>query len=430
MKQIKSVIWGISIFVTTLLYLVPQVALAVPAFARQTGMACNSCHFQSLPTLNPFGRAFRASGYNLVGDESVIEGDNISLPAVLNASIIAKIRYQKTNGNTGTGSDYGSIQWPDEAALVVGGRLAENAGFLMELGQVGQAVDGNVDTTTASTAQPIKNGSSNSFLSSKIHFNVGESNGTQFSVIPFSTDSLGVGYGFELMNTGAQRSQRPIENRTGYSAAQALGLASGEATGIALVASHNDFFVNYSPWVPGWGGTNQDVKPSGLANYIRAAYMPFINGWDTGFGVQWLGGDVMVSDGVGGETKLVVDGWVVDFQTQGILGTMPMSVFASYGSAGTDPASIYNTNLDDATALAVLGQLGVSDKANVYLAYRTMDDGAASNNMFDAVTYGANYLVAQNIRLELYGVSESGSGVDARTSKLDTTYLLQMFAGF
>jgi hypothetical protein len=430
MNPVKSSIWQICLVITAVLFILPQEASAVPAFARQTGLACNSCHFQSLPTLNAFGRAFRASGYNLVGDERVIEDDNLSLPAVLNASIIAKIRYEKTNGNTASGTDYGSIQWPDEAALVVGGRLAKNAGFMMELGQVGQAVDGTVDTTSSSTTQPINNGKSNSFLSSKIHINVAESNGAQFSVIPFSTDSLGVGYGFELMNTGAQRSQRPIENRTGYSAAQALGLASGEATGIALVASRDDFFINYSPWVPGWGGTNQDVKPSGLANYLRAAYMPTIKGWDSGFGVQWLGGDVTVSDGTGGETKLVVDGWVVDFQAQGEIGATPLSVFASYGSAAADPASIYNTNANDATAFAILGQVGVTDKANVYLAYRTMDDGAATNNMFNAVTYGANYLLAQNIRLELFGISESGSGVDARSSKLDSTYLLQMFVGF
>ncbi|MDH5736606.1 MAG: cytochrome C, partial [Gammaproteobacteria bacterium] len=36
---------------------------AVPAFARQTDMTCNSCHFQSFPALNSFGRVFRAGGY-------------------------------------------------------------------------------------------------------------------------------------------------------------------------------------------------------------------------------------------------------------------------------------------------------------------------------------------------------------------------------
>lgn len=138
----------------------------------------------------------------------------------------------------------------------------------------------------------------------------------------------------------------------------------------------------------------------------------------------------MVSDSAGSETKHVVDGWVVDFQAQGNVGTMPLGVYASYGSAGTDPASIYNTKRNDATAFGILGQLGVVSKTNIFLAYRTMDDGAATNNMFDSITYGINYMPAQNIRLELFGISESGSGVDARASKLDTTYFVQLFAGF
>jgi len=29
---------------------------AFPAFSRQTGLACSSCHFQKYPALTPFGR--------------------------------------------------------------------------------------------------------------------------------------------------------------------------------------------------------------------------------------------------------------------------------------------------------------------------------------------------------------------------------------
>ncbi|MBT3094550.1 MAG: hypothetical protein KME58_16845 [Candidatus Thiodiazotropha sp. (ex Lucina pensylvanica)] len=208
---------GILILIGSLV--LPQPADAVPAFARQTSMPCTACHFQHFPTLNSFGRSFRAGGYTLTGGQGMIEGDDISLPLMLNASVITKLRYVKSNGNTNVGSDYGVIEWPDEAALLVGGKLAKDAGFLMELGLT----------------------DANSFLSTKVHFNVGKAGGTQFSVIPFSTDGLGSAYGFELLNTGAQRSQRPIEDRTGFSAAQALGLGSGEATGIALVASSHNF---------------------------------------------------------------------------------------------------------------------------------------------------------------------------------------------
>src|SRR2546430_3918128 len=37
-------------------------ALAVPSFARQTGMACEACH-TVYPELTHFGRVFKANGY-------------------------------------------------------------------------------------------------------------------------------------------------------------------------------------------------------------------------------------------------------------------------------------------------------------------------------------------------------------------------------
>ncbi|MFI0459958.1 MAG: hypothetical protein ACH254_20420, partial [Candidatus Thiodiazotropha endolucinida] len=376
----------------------PQPADAVPAFARQTSMPCTACHFQHFPTLNSFGRSFRAGGYTLTGGQGMIEGDDISLPLMLNASVITKLRYVKSNGNTNAGSDYGVIEWPDEAALLVGGKLAKDAGFLMELGLT----------------------DANSFLSTKVHFNVGKAGGTQFSVIPFSTDGLGSAYGFELLNTGAQRSQRPIEDRTGFSAAQALGLGSGEATGIALVASSHNFFINYTPWVPGWEENNVEVKPSGLAHYLRAAYTPFIGSWDTGFGFQLWSGDAEVADGAGGETLIATDGWVVDGQMQGSVGSMPLGIYASFGSCSADESHFLEgcTNTDDGEAFGILAQLGIlPNKANVFAAYRALDDGSEEDSEFNSTTVGLNYLFSQNIRFELFYVKESGDGVDARDNE-------------
>jgi hypothetical protein len=398
-------------------------AYAVPAFARQTSMPCTACHFQNFPTLNAFGRTFRAGGYTMSGGQGLIEGDGISLPMVLNASVIGKLRYKKTNGNTDAGSDRGSIEWPDEAALLIGGRLAKNAGFIMELG-LGDVASEDEDSGDVSA---------NSFLSTKLHFNVGKAGNTQFSIIPFSTDGLGSAYGFELLNTGAQRSQRPIEDRRGFSAAQALGLASGEATGLAFVASSNNYFINYSPWVPGWGGTHMDVAPSGFTHYLRAAYMPFIGSWDSGFGVQYWTGDATVADEDGSDIDIKTDGWIIDAQAQGDVGGMPLGLYASYGQCegDTDHFAGNCDNSNDADAFGILAQLGIlPNKLNIYTAYRMMDVGKDEATDFDSWTLGTNYMAAQNIRLELFYVAESGSGVDARSDERDGTLLLQLFAGF
>src|SRR3989339_1210649 len=180
-------------------------AQAVPSFARQTGMPCDACHFQGFPSLNAMGRGFRAEGYTMEGSQASIEGENaLKLPASLNLSLVTKIRHQSSNGEAAEATDYGQLQWPDEAALLIGGRASANAGFLTEVALFGVA--GEADLTDGAVE-------ASSFLSFKVAFLAAKAGDVQLSVIPFQTDALGVAYGFQLLNTGAQRSQRPMEER-------------------------------------------------------------------------------------------------------------------------------------------------------------------------------------------------------------------------
>jgi hypothetical protein len=43
--------------------LLPVNALAIPAFSRQIHADCRTCHFQSMPALNAYGRAFKMNGF-------------------------------------------------------------------------------------------------------------------------------------------------------------------------------------------------------------------------------------------------------------------------------------------------------------------------------------------------------------------------------
>lgn len=406
---------------------------AAPAFARQTGLACQSCHFQNFPAINAFGRAFRANGYTMRGTQTLIEGDDISLPSSLNASIITKIRYQLSDA---VDDNRGEVQWPDEAAFLIGGRAAENVGFLMELGlgPVGSDTDtgdGSIsgDTNGNGIMDPGENwvadtGSGEgdthgTFLSTKFHFNVGE----RFAVIPFSTDGLGVGYGFELLNTGAQRSQRPIENRKGFSAGQLLGTASGEATGVSFVYHQSDLFLNYTHWSPTWGNVNADIF-GGLAHYLRAAYMPNIGGWDTGIGFSLMDGSVESGE-TNPATETSVEGWGVDLQAQGSIGTLPFGLYASYGVAPKSSATEVNhynpSTLEDEEAVGIVGKLGVQPgKTQLYAGFGSINTGT----WFSQYTVGVQYMVAQNIKLELFNVNASGS------NEANDYTMLMLFAGF
>lgn len=412
MYKSKNIFFSLAIFVFSIFaMLLPQQSSAVPAFARQTGMACASCHFQSFPALNAFGRTFRAQGFTMRGAQNLIEGDDLSMPSNLNASVITKIRYQRKGNVDG---NRGEVQWPDEAALLVGGRASEHVGFLMELGMGPDEGSGTADLGTGDVT--VNN--NGNFLSTKFHFNVTDN----FAIIPFSTDGLGVGYGFELLNTGAQRSQRPIENRKGFSSGQLTGTASGEATGIAFTYSQHNLFINYSHWTPSWSNTNANIF-GGLAHYLRFVYMPPIGGWDTGFGVSVMSGTVKTG-ATDPSTDYHVESWTIDAQAQGEISGMPFGIYASYGavpkSSATETNQYNSSTTNDESAYGLVGKLGiVPSKTQVYLGYASHDTGTST----ETTTIGVQQLIAQNIKLELYNVSSNSS------SSGDDYTMLMLFVG-
>ena len=71
--------------------LLPSLALAVPSYARQTGLDCAACH-TSFPELTPFGREFKLNGYTL-GERQLLP-----LAAMMQFSIT---NIAKNHDNTG-----------------------------------------------------------------------------------------------------------------------------------------------------------------------------------------------------------------------------------------------------------------------------------------------------------------------------------------
>lgn len=406
-------VWALGLMAVAAAILFPPKASAVPAFARQTEMACAACHYQHFPTLNAFGRAFKQGGYTMTGGQSMVEGDALSLPVALNASLITKLRYQKTNGSSDTGTDKGELQFPDEAALLIGGRAGEHIGFLLE----------------AALAD------AESFNSYKVHFNypVGDTN---YGAVVFLTDAGGAPYGFELFNTGAQRFMRPVEDRRAVAAQQFIGSSGGmgspgasEAEGIALVASRSDMFANLSFWTPNHGA----VAVDGFANYLRAGYMPTIDGWDTGIGVQYFSGEVSRDAAGGGDMD--TDAWFVDGQAQGKLGGKPVGLYFTYGQAEAGANNYFNTNPNDQEAWSALGELGlIPNKWTVYAGYLNGDNGsdpALGANEDRRFTIGTSWSLAQNARIELFNTSYSGNAYEPKpASGGDNLTTLMLFAAF
>ncbi len=118
-------------------------SLAVPSFARQTGMACSSCH-TVFPELTPFGREFKLNGY-VLDNIKQIKGINLesretlSLNAIPPLSVMLQVSYTHTgaalpdSAATGALARDGDVLFPQQASLFYAGKIADNAGAFMQL---------------------------------------------------------------------------------------------------------------------------------------------------------------------------------------------------------------------------------------------------------------------------------------------------------
>ncbi|EAT58010.1 hypothetical protein [Chlorobium ferrooxidans] len=389
----------------------PQEASATPVFARQTSQSCAACHFQRFPMLNAYGRSFKANGYTTVGKQGTIEDTNLSTPAILNAGLVSKFRYQKTNGTADTELNAGEFQVPDEATLFVGGKVAKNIGFQAEIGL----------TTTAS------------MLGFKVPF-VFPANDFTFSAIPFYSDAQGAAYGFELLNTGALRFSRTFENRTEASAQQYIG-AAHKTTGVALVALHKYGYISYTPYLV------KDVLTDGIAfssgrplSYIRGVVTPEkVGNWDLAAGAQiWTGSS---EEGTASApTRNHASAWAIDAQAQGKAGDMPLGVYVAYGSAAAskagETANFYNAStVASKNALTIATELGiVPNRLGIGVAYRNANSGAGAADNDNALTLGANYQIARNMVFQLNHSFYSGDiKTDAVGKQLTTAMFYSAF---
>jgi hypothetical protein len=399
----------------------PQEGSATPVFARQTSQSCAACHFQRFPLLNAYGRTFKAKGYTQVGKQGTIDDTNLSLPATLNAGVVSKFRYQKTNGTADTEVNSGQFQIPDEAFLSLGGRVAKNIGFQAEIGLLKTPLDVSVDPLTgegsASKGEVGLNGI-------KIPF-VFPANDFTFSAIPFYTDAQGPAFGFELLNTGALRFSRAFEHRGETSSQQYLS-TDGKTTGLALVAFHKYGYVSYTPYLRDDASTFSSGK---YLSYIRGVVTPEkVGEWDLAAGFQiWTGNSQTGTKA--DPIRNHADAWSVDAQAQGKVSNLPLGIYATYGTAEKSSATVanaYNSSLlDSKNAFTVAAELGIiPSKLSIGAGYRHANKGTSSSDTENAVTLGANYQIARNMVFQVNHSFYSGDLTTDAAGDQKTTVML------
>jgi hypothetical protein len=124
------------------LLLSTQSALAVPSFARQTGMSCEACH-TVYPELTHFGRMFKANGYLLtslpqVRGETPAKEQSLSLNQIPPLSLMFQISdTQLSHGipdSSGTGvAQNGTAAFPQQVSLFYAGKIAPQLGVFGQL---------------------------------------------------------------------------------------------------------------------------------------------------------------------------------------------------------------------------------------------------------------------------------------------------------
>lgn len=416
----------------------PQTS-ALPAFARQTGMECSACHQQHFPVLNNFGRAFKAGGYTMIGAQGQVEGENLSIPATINAAVMIKMRYQRqSNGGIGLRDGFGTktgdgqIQMGNEFSLFLGGRVSENIGFLME---------NNVASKEALVAG----------LRLPIMF---EKDDTRFSIIPFTTDALGVAYGYELSSAGVMRANRWAELRRDSSAIQyaiadgngSHGSWTGAAAGLAMVAQNDKGYVNFTRWTPNAlpGGNDGGMASFGTnSNYLRIAATPTVSDWAIVGGIGIMSGSSEL-DGAG--TVNVIDSGLInteatsaDLQAHGQLAGKDTGMYVTYANAPADTGTkpqLFNTGTKAKNAFAFgVDYSIIPSTLHIGGAYRIGQTGVAStanpssSRTDDAFMLQAIYKLRQNMALHATGALRSGTKYSEDSSAVGKKEVILMLEG-
>jgi hypothetical protein len=423
-------------------------ASALPTFARQVGMACSACHYQHHPMLNSFGRAFKSGAYTLMGAQTLIEGEGLSIPDRLNMSVYATTGVENESVATGaTTTNTNKIFTPGtggEFSLFMGGRGSDFMGFIAEAGLGGGGLTtttstGTVDTTTPNAATPVTTTSTNPapgiIAGTKILmlFPVGDN---RIGLSIHSSQGQGVAYSFETLNTGAAATHKMMgtagpskQHLNATSAAQYL-MTDTPATGVSFVANNTNGFINIGAWEAAGNDVVTGAKSLTL-NYVRGVYTMDLAGFDTSFGIQHWGGSSTELAALGAAGK--ADANVIDFQAQGD----GLGIYASYGTApasGTSGAlvdeNMFNpsSTTDAKTSFNIAATYEVAKGATVQGAYR---NGKQQGQADNAIMIGATYDLAQNISVSLNYTAQSGSywdnlattGGDA--GKTATTLLLE-----
>ena len=123
----------------------------VPAFSRQTKLACNACHY-GFPQLTPFGRQFKLNGYTMTGLSTIALQEDSTSRQTLALSPIAPISAMAivgvTNVSTPIPGTLGTTtQFPQQLSLFAAAGISPKMGIFSQVTYTDQSGTFAIDNT-------------------------------------------------------------------------------------------------------------------------------------------------------------------------------------------------------------------------------------------------------------------------------------------
>jgi len=391
MKKILLSATSFAVVAVAAVSIAPTTSEAIPAFTRQTGAACYSCHFQTFPAINSFGRAFKMGAFTDVGEQALIEDDNLSLPSVLNMSFGLRAVYTNTRTTNTSKPNTSSTKWdiPGEGNLMAAGRVGSNTGAFLDIGA---------------------SGVTNWQLMNSLDFDTFKA-GLNVANVAFGPTGA-----IEISNVFGQQS-----GKLNGGAVSSINKVLGEtrATSIAAWAGNETFLVQAT--AVAIADARKVTSPS-FVPLIRGTYIADVGNAELLLGAGYMNGTqtaVGVNDGV--------DVKFLDAQLQGEMNDMTYGVYADYvSSSSKNGSNKFTGGNNDQRGYSIRAE--VEPIANIligagYGQLKTSGITTANNDTIKTSQVAVTYKFYQNMNINTYyQVAKSNASKD-KTLAVDFTAL-------
>ncbi len=372
--------------------MMPNSAEAIPAFARQTGAACLSCHFQTFPAVNAFGRSFKLNAFTDVGEEALVEDEGLSIPSVLNATFVLRAQYSLAKSSTAAGVTTSTRTWgiPADTVLLIAGRVGANTGAFVEFN--GGAANWQL---------------MNSFDLDGLKVGLNVANTGFGPTAALETSNVYGQHGGKLNGKAVSAVNTIIG---GGSLNVAAAPNNGNTTSVALWTGNDSFtlqgaFVAYVD-AAGAGGASANLVP-----LVRGTYVADLGGAELLIGGALTSGTQTTN--VAGLTKGVDAKWV-DLQIQGEMGDASYGVYGDWVSTKGKSVNGVLSNIfggDKRDGFGIRGE--IKPLHNVMFGLGYMSDkntvGAVSTKT-TTTQVAATYEVYQNMEINTFYSNQNVAG--------------------